>query len=253
MVELCEFEDRMVPLRLDLNRRRRSLGVGEVAFAQPDWRRDDAEYIGFIKQVLEDLECECCGTQRKLAFDTVAVSTMRAPVVTRQPGVERRRRERRAKPPIEAETSSLLKRGWDNRLKASYLVYSTVRRHLWRHVVSQHHACIFSAGSHLWWHMEGERTTGFCPVAEAFLRWRMHWEACGTPRYLMAPCAKTHWASPPGWEQMRRSVPKDGHGIRNSGSLITFLRMLALAVFANIWICPSKTVQRTKSYGMGMR
>jgi len=190
MVELCEFEDRMVPIRLDLNRRRRSLGVGEVAFAQPDWRRDESEYIGFIKKVLEDLECECRGTQRKLPFDTVAVTTMRAPATARQPGDERRRRVRRTKAPIEVETSLILKRGWDARLRASYLVYSSVRRYLWRHVVAGHHACICSAGSHLWWHMEGEKTTGFCPVAEAFLRWRMHWEACGTPRYLMAPMRK---------------------------------------------------------------
>ncbi len=190
MVELCEFEDKMVPLRLELNRRRRALGVGEVAFAQPDWRRDESEYIGFIKKVLEDLECECRGAQRKLAFETVAVTTMRAPATARHPGDERRRRARRTKPPVDVETSSILKRGWDARLRSSYLVYSSVRRYLWRHVVQHHHACISSAGSHLWWHMEGEKTTAFCPVAEAFLRWRMQWEACGTPRYLMAPMRK---------------------------------------------------------------
>jgi hypothetical protein len=36
----------------------------------------------------------------------------------------------------------------------------------------------------MWWHMEGEQTNAFCPVAEALLGSRMYWEGCGTPRLL---------------------------------------------------------------------
>lgn len=199
LVKLFTFEDEMIPVRLELNRQRKLLGIGEVVFATADWRRVESEYTGFVKQVLEDLEAEHGCVQRHLQFDHMSVTVKR---LEDRPGS--------GKAPIDIESSSLLKRGWDSRLRASYLVYSSVRRHLWRHVVHEHQNCIAAAGRHLWWHMEGERTPSFCPVAEAFLRWRMYWEACGTPCYLFAPMRKdpfglAAWMAasapvcPPGW------------------------------------------------------
>lgn len=38
--------------------------------------------------------------------------------------------------------------------------------------------------------MEGEKTVNFCPVAEAFLRWRMYWEGCGAPSHLFSKLSK---------------------------------------------------------------
>jgi hypothetical protein len=210
LVNLFTFEDEMVPLKLELNRQRKLLGIGEVVFAAADWRRVESEYTGFVKQVLEDLEAERGRSQRTLQFDRISVTVKRAETAPKPGAPERRHKARRGKAPVDIQSSSLLKRGWDGRLRASYLVYSAVRRHLWRHVVYQHQGCIVAAGRHLWWHMEGERTTSFCPIAEAFLRWRMYWEACGTPCYLLAPMRKdpfglAGWMAasapicPPGW------------------------------------------------------
>lgn len=210
LVKLFSFEDEMVPVKLELNRQRRLLGIGEVAFATADWHHIESEYTGFVKQVLEDLQAECADAQRALEFDHVTVTIKRTAHRPKSVGGGPRRKRQRINAAVAIESSSVLKRGWDGRLGASYLIYSTVRRYLWRHVVHEHQNCITAAGRHLWWHMEGERTTSFCPVAEAFLRWRMHWEACGTPCYLFAPMRKdpfglTTWMAadapicPPGW------------------------------------------------------
>lgn len=190
MVNLFSFEDQMLPVKLELNRQRKLLGIGEVIFATGDWRHVESEYTGFVTQVLADLEIECSGLQRTLSFDLPSITVKRCACRTERLGVARKKRARRAKAPPDVQLSSTLKRGWDDRLKASYLLYGAVRRHLWRHVVHEHQNCITTAGRHLWWNMEGECTASFCPVAEAFLRWRMFWETCGTPRYLFAPMRK---------------------------------------------------------------
>lgn len=79
------------------------------------------------------------------------------------------------------------KNAWDEQLRLSYLVYGAVRRHLWRHLLKAHQYCITSAAKHLDWRLEGFSTATICPVAEAFLRWRMHWEGIGTPTNLLTP------------------------------------------------------------------
>lgn len=79
---------------------------------------------------------------------------------------------------------SRIKRDTDERLKQAQLVYRTTRRWLRRRVVRDHRGCLAAAQSHLWWDMDGESTDAFCPVALAFLRWRMQWEGCRIPRSL---------------------------------------------------------------------
>lgn len=71
-----------------------------------------------------------------------------------------------------------------------FVTYKAVRRRLWRRVLKNHQRCIRSAAAQLWWNVHGDCTVKFCPYAMAFLRWRMFWEGCGTPRYLYAPPAK---------------------------------------------------------------
>lgn len=184
------FEDEMVPVKLELNRRRKTLGIGEAVFAVGDWRRITSEYTGFVTQVLDNLQAEAAGKQGNFQFEQMSLTLKRPPMQSKFRTKEREGRMRRARTPVEITRSSALKQGWDVRLRRAYLVYSSVRRHLWRHVIRHHQACASTAGRHLWWHMEGERTKAFCPVAEAFLRWRMYWEACGTPCYLFAPMRK---------------------------------------------------------------
>lgn len=207
LVNLFLFEDKMVPVKSELNRQLISLGNGEVAFASADWHRIQSEYIGFVKQVLEDLNAEATGTQA-LPLEHISITT-KGNQAKQSIDTDKRNKMRRTAPP-DIEFLTVLKRGWDARLRASYLVYNSARRHLWRHVVHQHQGCITTAGKHFWWHMEGELTSSFCPIAEAFLRWRMYWEACSTPRYLLSDMRKdpfgiATWMAesapfcPPGW------------------------------------------------------
>lgn len=190
MLRLFEFEDRMIPLKLELNRRRKVLGLGEVSIVRADWQQVQADYTSFVKQVLEYLEPKPPGVQLCIDLAEVSVTTKHAwrasTVPVRRPKAKRIDREIA----LERLTSAHVKQPWDHKLQASYAVYSAVRRYLWRHVVNAHHHCIATAANHLWWRMEGESTVTICPVAEAFIRWRMHWEYCGAPRYLMAPMRK---------------------------------------------------------------
>ena len=56
-------------------------------------------------------------------------------------------------------------------------LYRCVRRHLWRTVVRPHHRCVWAACERMWWPIVGSQTPPFCPVAAAFLRWRLRWES----------------------------------------------------------------------------
>lgn len=100
----------MLPVKLELNRKRRLLGIGEVVFASGDWRRIESKYTGFVMQVLDDLEVERSGLQRALSFDQVSVTVKRTACRPERPGVERRKRARRTKAPPDIQSSSTLKR-----------------------------------------------------------------------------------------------------------------------------------------------
>ena len=98
-------------------------------------------------------------------------------------------------------------------LSALIDTYKAIRRRLWRQVLRKHQRCIRSAAARMWRRMDGQRTGVFCSQALAFIRWRMLWEGCGTPRYLFAqpaleyygiigwhlarPCqVPSHWSTP---------------------------------------------------------
>lgn len=81
-------------------------------------------------------------------------------------------------------TTSRVKVSTDESLSGAVTVYRTMRRWLHRRVLGGHKHCIAEAQRHLWWNTEGETTTAFCPVAIAFLRWRMQWEGCRIPADL---------------------------------------------------------------------
>lgn len=97
MIRLFSFEDEMLPVKMELNRQRKLLGIGEAVFASGDWRRIESEYTGFVIQVLDDLEAERSGVQRALSFDQVSVTVKRTACRSERPGVERRKRARRGR------------------------------------------------------------------------------------------------------------------------------------------------------------
>jgi hypothetical protein len=74
--------------------------------------------------------------------------------------------------------------GSDPKLLALYPVYQAIRRQLFGRVLSGHRMCIRSAAARIHWDVEGDLIARFCPIAEAFLRWRMYWEGYGVPADL---------------------------------------------------------------------
>jgi hypothetical protein len=74
--------------------------------------------------------------------------------------------------------------GSDVKLLTLYPVYQAIRRQLFGRVLSDHRICIRSAAARMHWAVEGHLIPRFCPVAEAFLRWRMFWEGFGVPADL---------------------------------------------------------------------
>lgn len=93
-------------------------------------------------------------------------------------------------PTMDKVSGALRECGWDGKyaedgkLEAIYPVYQGIRRHLFRHPLSAHQDCIRSAAMRMGRDVEGELIARFCPVAEAFLRWRMFWEGFGVPADL---------------------------------------------------------------------
>jgi hypothetical protein len=72
----------------------------------------------------------------------------------------------------------------DSGLAEAQDLYRSVKRHIYRHMCRGHSTCIHAGQRALWWDIEGEKTSLFCPTAVAFLRWRMHWEGCRVPSML---------------------------------------------------------------------
>lgn len=91
----------------------------------------------------------------------------------------------RPRPKCRAEVVCKPMPGWphhlvppsDGRLTQAACIYRSVRRHIWRRVLRRHHRCVMSACRHLWWSLRGTETATLCPVAAAYLRWRMQWES----------------------------------------------------------------------------
>lgn len=72
----------------------------------------------------------------------------------------------------------------DKRLVQAALVYRAVRRNLWRRRVRDHRQCVNTICKKLWWPIVGSEMQAVCPIATAFIRWRMYWEGTSVPTVL---------------------------------------------------------------------
>jgi hypothetical protein len=206
-MEFLKFEEIALPVKLEINKKRLQLGQGELILSKSDELGYFSRYIGFICHVIRDLGYEESTPQSPLPMERVE----------RIQYGDLESTESEASEWFEAHhhaSRSILRShpgaNWDDELRTIETVYRSIRRHIWRHVVVKHQDCIKSASEHLWWQMEGEVTTAFCPIAQAFIRWRMLWEGCTTPKYLNAqsrrePYGLIGWLSarpspcPPHW------------------------------------------------------
>jgi len=208
--ELLKFEDKLIPMKLEINRELKSHGMGELVIASADLKRRQAEYTGFVIEVLDELKAEMHTAQPPLPL--VDITRVYRGVRCEPPWSMKKRKNGK---PINARVSKsvpAIQKSWDDMLSALYTVYNAMRRRIWSRLIQGHQSCVICAGNKLWWHMEGERTRAFCPVAEAFLRWRMYWEGCGVPQHLFQPLAKPPFGilgwhaqaapiCPPGWSR----------------------------------------------------
>ena len=253
MIRLFSFEDEMLPVKMELNRKRKLLGIGEVVFASGDWRRIESEYTGFVIQVLDDLEVEGSGVQRALSFDQVSVTVKRTACRPERPGVDRRKRARRAKAPPDIQSSSALKRGWDDRLRASYQLYGAVRRHLWRPTSSMNIRTASPQPDVIY----GGIWKGSTPPASARSPKHSYAGGCfgrhvGHRAIYSRRCARIRSALPDGWPPAPPCAQQLGRGKRSNGSRTTCLAELAWPAFGIFWTSPCTTGNATASIGMDM-
>jgi hypothetical protein len=75
----------------------------------------------------------------------------------------------------------------DHKFASILPLYRAVRRHVWRAAVGVHRPCARLAASQLDYDTEGQHIPTFCPVASAYLRWRMYWEGMRVPADLFRP------------------------------------------------------------------
>ncbi len=184
--DLLKLEDQFIPMKLEFSRIFKNQGAGELVIAPADMKRHYAHYTAFFVQVLDEIRSMVETMQPPLGLDpmTQIVHGQRMEPLN---GAFLRKRHRKA---IKEVTALGISHAWDDMLMQTYRTYAAIRRFIWRRVVLHHQTCITSAAKQLWWHMEGETTPCFCPVAEAFIRWRMYWEGCGVPRQLFEPMRK---------------------------------------------------------------
>lgn len=174
------------------------INAGEAGIAYVSIHECDihSRYAGFITQVLEDVAPGLHPRQKGLRLE---------PVVRQEYG-----RWRQLSWEDDDELADAVDGGGaqagesEASFQAALATYKAIRRRLWRQVLRKHQRCIASAAQRLWWNMDGERTNGFCPHALAYLRWRMLWEGCGTPRYLFARRTKDYYGII-GWHLARPS------------------------------------------------
>jgi hypothetical protein len=180
LVNYFQREETTLPRRTSL-KLQRQIGRGDLVFSKPDEQGYLSRYLGFMTQVMameghprpqrqaplaiERIEHTVHGTSRRVLSADDEQEYGMSLCWSYEPNPV-------PKPRVPADLGSIRQ------------IYRSIRRHLWRRELRKHRSCIVSACCHLWWNVAGEVTHSFCPVADAFIRWRMMWEGCGTPRYL---------------------------------------------------------------------
>lgn len=159
------------------------VGRGDLIFSKPDEQGYLSRYIGFMTQVSALQGYKRPRHQSPLNIERIERAVRCTRCSTSNPESEEEDESAGLVGPIQ-QAVYVGKPKFPGELNSAKRVYRSIRRQLWRHELKQHRACIVTACRHLWWRMEGETTPCFCPVAEAYIRWRMQWEGCGTPRYL---------------------------------------------------------------------
>jgi hypothetical protein len=123
--------------------------------------------------------------------------------------------------------------GSEQEMQVATHVYRALRRRIWRGL-RPHQQCVKLACQHLLWDLRGAKTQNFCPAAAAYIRWRMLWEGCGTPRYLLAHRAAIYFGVL-GWLHGRPApYPDDWKNERKAWMLSHIFASVCLASYDGI-------------------
>lgn len=160
-----------------------------AAFSKPGVDGRMSRYLGFVSQVISELHVSETDAQASLSIERIERVERGTSAVIHKDDVDPALRypswanQNASTDDLDADADEPI---GESELLSVSVVYRAIRRHVWKHVLRRHRRCVIAAARHLWWQMDEEITASFCPVAEGFIRWRMLWEGCGTPRYLFA-------------------------------------------------------------------
>lgn len=175
-LKLMQFCDRLPMIAGDVLYGGRVGQVMDFAVSTPSAQADASEFTAFVTQVMMSIKPSpqvdwqrlppSCSFAELRASSSMHVRTAQRGAACGWP-------------------SHLIPRT-DTGLMQAAAVYRSVRRHLWRTVTRGHHRCVASATKHLWWPLNGTRTSAFCPAAAAYIRWRILWECVPVATMLNA-------------------------------------------------------------------
>jgi|GEM_PF-919242 len=148
-----------------------SMGYRELVLSMPSSVSRTMEFADFARNVMLSL----AGRPSKLNLKpSLSYAEPQATFVTK------------SKPSLSCGWPKHIIPESDRQLIEAAAIYRRVARYLRRGVVREHRSCVQCACRRIWWPVLGSRTVALCPIAVAFIRWRMHWEGTGVPSLLLA-------------------------------------------------------------------
>lgn len=191
-IDVASMKSHLFGSTQNLDRHLSLFGIGRAVLAAPSTQRARQDYYDFIDGLVHRI----CPELPLSSESPVAVTE----VVHGHPLFRSRAHGRRSRgasrgrhalgeadvpaPQNRQEAEAAISFPWDGKLKAIYPTYCALRRRVWRTHVSNHRSCASSAAVKLWWDVEGEGLATCCPMATAYLRWRMFWEGVRVPADL---------------------------------------------------------------------
>lgn len=253
LIRFFQFEDRVLSSKLELGKKFLQLAQGEVFFSPFERSGYISRYLGFVSHVLQELGYGGSGKQLHLSMERVERCERGASraLLFKDDDPE--------DPELGPHTEAFLQKSGpvtsrcDAELAILKAVYRAIRRRLWRHFVGVHRGCIVAAARHLWWRVDGEITASFCPFAEAFIRWRMAWEGCGTPRYLFAKADREMYGIV-GWLSARPApCPSHWSAATQNWVLAHVFSSACIESFRELLAVAQQNSERGKTYWLRQR
>ena len=192
-IDVASMKSHLFGSTQNLDRHLSLFGIGRAVLAAPSAQRARQDYYDFIDGLVHRICPELPSSLESPVAITEVVHghhICRPRILPRRSRGTSRRRHALDDPDVPArgstqEADASISFPWDAKLKAIYPTYCALRRRVWRIHVGNHRSCAFSAAVKLWWDVEGEGFITFCPMAMAYLRWRMFWEGVRVPADLI--------------------------------------------------------------------